>query len=575
MSYLIGAGSHRSGIRRGGITACRILLLVGASAALLGLLVPEAPGQIPGVSQGMGWCPICKRDMPLSHDFTHGRNRSRSSGGGGNRSRTTRSTPRTTQPPTPPNTYAVVTLYNRTGRSITYSIRSFAGGGWATKTLAAGETWMHWYKQLGNFQISFKSGGKSKLYKLEADTLQGRKPQFSADGRAYCFEEVGSGFDLHTGPGSDDALARVLRDLQSRSSSTTQPPAREPSRDTAKEAYLARLKQLAESGEQAFGTQDYSTAYDRFREALELAGQGPGYKVITDKPYYQRRMADAMHALGQEALERGEFAEARDWFEKAIRKAVKASQLTKFRASLRLAEKRADERRRAIKEAHAKALDASKRRDWAAAVKYFEEESRLNPSDREAKSNAESAQASLQREAEEQRVRAKKQESQRVKAASPSPATVAGQGGRLVPFEWGQPKLTQEDGERLRADGQRQFEDAMNTQLPKLQLRGMPKFQPLWYYPADPQRQREAQEKVQRYLESHPKLKERFDKIQNDFVTKQKEVQELKDDPVKAAEIVKEFKESVEELRKDIEEQHPEIAEYVKPQAQIVEDDEK
>lgn len=575
MSYLICPLSTRSDIRRGRITAGRALFLFGACAALFGLALPEARAQIPGVYQGYGWCAKCGRDMPASHDFTHGAGKKRSSGGGSNRSRSTRSTPRTTQPPTPPNTYAVVTLYNRTGRSITYSIRSFSGGGWATKTLAPGEEYMHWYKQLGNFQISFKSGGKSKLYKLDASVLQGRKPALAGDGRAYCFEDVGSSFDLHTGPGSNDALAQLLRQMQSSGSPATRPPAREPPRDTAKEAYLAQLKQLAESGEQAFGRQDYSTAYDRFKEALELAGQGPGYKVITDKPYYQRRMADAMHALGREALERGQLAEARDWFEKAIRKAVKASQLTQFRASLRRAEKRTDEHRRAIKDAHAKALDASKRRDWAAAAKYFEEEARLNPSNQQAKSNAESAQASLQREAEEQRVRAKKQESQRVNAASPSPATVTGQGGRLVPFEWGQPRLAEEGGERLRAGGQQQFDDAMNTRLPKLQLRGMPKFQPLWYYPADPQRQREAQEKVQRCLESNPKLKERFEKIQNDFVTKQKEVQELKDDPVKAAEIVQKFKDSVEELRKEIEEQHPDISEYVKPQAQIVEDDEK
>jgi len=37
------------------------------------LTTPPLRADIEGVPQGYGWCPICGRDMPLSHDFTHGR----------------------------------------------------------------------------------------------------------------------------------------------------------------------------------------------------------------------------------------------------------------------------------------------------------------------------------------------------------------------------------------------------------------------------------------------------------------------------------------------------------------------
>lgn len=278
------------------------VVVAALSLLAFGRLGPEALGQVSGGSAGMGWCPICGKDQPLSHDFTHGDNR--------------RKTP--PPPPVDPDTYSIVSLYNRTDHPVSYSIRSFSGGGWTTNTIAAGRGYCHWHQSPGNFQIRFSG----KVYPLEANvvTVPRRRPNFD-EGRFYHFESAGSGFDLGTGAGIAASPHRESGDQ----------PAAE---DSAKDAFLTRLKQLADEGELAWSRREFHTALDRFSRALELAGQGPGYRVIADKPHYQRRMADAMHGLGREALEAGKFTEARSWFNQAIRHAVFASQAGEFRKSL-------------------------------------------------------------------------------------------------------------------------------------------------------------------------------------------------------------------------------------------------
>jgi len=145
-------------------------------------------------SIGTGWCPVCGKDVNLAtHDFTHG-----ASSGNGNRKRIS--------PPPPklnPDNYAIISLYNRTSRSISYSIRSTSGGSWYSSTLSPGGSVANWHNADAKIQIYFLVNGVAKRYDLQGNFyyIPGRKPNVE-EGVPYHFGEAGGAFDLFTGPGT-------------------------------------------------------------------------------------------------------------------------------------------------------------------------------------------------------------------------------------------------------------------------------------------------------------------------------------------------------------------------------------
>jgi hypothetical protein len=78
-------------------------------------------GQVSGGPTGWGYCQICGKDQPASHDFTHGGNGGKDDDGDGT-----------------PSTYGVVVLVNETDFQVTYSVRAYGGGGWTRRTLQPG-----------------------------------------------------------------------------------------------------------------------------------------------------------------------------------------------------------------------------------------------------------------------------------------------------------------------------------------------------------------------------------------------------------------------------------------------------
>jgi len=172
----------------------RTALITGLAIVVFGSWRQEVRGQAGSV--GVGWCPVCGRDVNLAtHDFTHGR----SSG-------TRRATPPTRK--LNPDNYTVISLYNRTSRNISYSIRSTSGGSWHSSTLAPENGSANWHNADAKIKIHFLVSGVAKYYDLQGNFLYvpGRKPVLG-EGVAYHFAETNGGFDLFTGAGTPRELA--------------------------------------------------------------------------------------------------------------------------------------------------------------------------------------------------------------------------------------------------------------------------------------------------------------------------------------------------------------------------------
>lgn len=202
-------------------------------------------------------------------------------------------------PPPPADTYGVVSLRNKTGYEVSYIIRSSAGGGWTRKSLDLGEGRYHWNRP-GDFEIRFSSGGSTKTYRLEANTVRapGRDPTFK-EGRQYEFRKVAGGIDLKKG------------------SSTPASTERPASPFNVVEGHYARLAgESFSNAETAYNRGDFATAEREFAAVFSWVESWPKLEAIYDTPRYRQMYAKAQEEMrpfraAKAAYQEGEAAKAR------------------------------------------------------------------------------------------------------------------------------------------------------------------------------------------------------------------------------------------------------------------------
>ncbi len=257
-------------------------------AIVIVLFAAEGYGQVGGSSQGMGWCPICGRDMPLSHDFTHG--------AGQDRPQRPDPRPPIRQEPHNPYAWYVVTLRNRTDRRIEYDVRSLAGGGWGRWTLEPGKGRYHYDQRPGAFQIRFTSGGVSTLYRLDTAYVRKVRAEFD-DGTPYHFGMKGSRVDLMTGAGEPTRApavpARPLFPDLSRPSLPRLPPSQPTPELPSPEEMNARAAHA--EGLAAWNRRDWVEALRHFEEQLRWTPQA------TDAEAWVARAREAVQQAQDEA----------------------------------------------------------------------------------------------------------------------------------------------------------------------------------------------------------------------------------------------------------------------------------
>jgi len=182
---------------------------------------------------------------------------------------------------------------------VSYIIRSSAGGGWTRITLESSGRYFHWHRP-GDFEIRFPSGGSTKTYRLQANTVRApsRDPTFK-EGRQYEFRKIASGVDLKKGSSSP--------------ASTVKPP--DPL-ETIEKDFARLARNSINKAETAYHRGDFATAEREFAAAFFWVENWPKLKAIYDTPRHRKMYAQAQQEMrplraAQAAYQEGEAAKAR------------------------------------------------------------------------------------------------------------------------------------------------------------------------------------------------------------------------------------------------------------------------